>query len=140
MSETSESITFTVDIVCLRRNSVLLIERGWDPHQGLYALPGGFVDPGETSRAAGVRELLEETSVKVAEEDLVLVGVYDRPDRDPRGRFVTVAYRVNVPEDTTARAGDDAADVRWAPLGNPGDLAFDHAEIVRAARLQSTTR
>lgn len=124
---------YTADVVCIRGGDVLLIERGWPPYQGQMALPGGGVDPGETSRAAAARELAEETGVRVAPENLVLVGVYDRPDRDPRGRYVTAAYVVTVPDDTTAQAGDDAAAVQWAPLKAPGELAFDHGEIVADA-------
>ncbi|GAB2606732.1 NUDIX hydrolase [Streptomyces capparidis] len=134
-TETFETVYYTADVVCVRGGEVLLIERGWPPHQGRLALPGGHVDPGETSRGAAVRELLEETGVRVAEGDLELVGVYDAPGRDPRGRYVTVAYRVSVPDDVTARAGDDAAAVRWLPLGQlrGDDLAFDHGEILHAA-------
>ncbi|MFI9176143.1 NUDIX domain-containing protein [Streptomyces lincolnensis] len=135
MTETIETVCFTADVVCIRGGNVLLIKRSWPPHQGRLALPGGHVDPGETSRAAAVRELMEETSVRVTPEDLALVGVYDRPDRDPRGRYVTVAYLVTVPDDTTARAGDDAASVCWVPITEPGRLAFDHGEIVHAAGL-----
>ncbi|MDL5198685.1 NUDIX hydrolase [Streptomyces sp. ALI-76-A] len=126
----------TADVICIRGGDVLLIERGWPPYAGQLALPGGYVDPGETSRAAAARELREETGVRIAEEDLVLVGVYDHPDRDPRGRFVSVAYMATVPDGTTARAGDDAAAVRWAPLAPPRDalaLAFDHSQIVADA-------
>ncbi len=133
---TPEEIRYTADVVCLRGTEVLLIERGWPPHQGLLALPGGHVDAGETARAAAARELLEETGVNVSPDDLALVGVYDRPDRDPRGRYVSVAYLAVVPADTTARAGDDAAAVRWVPLSAPGDLAFDHGDIVADARCQ----
>jgi 8-oxo-dGTP diphosphatase len=140
MTETIESIRYTADVVCLRGDDVLLIRRGWPPHQGELALPGGHVDPGETSRTAAARELLEETGIRVLEDDLVLVGVYDRPGRDPRGRYVSVAYTVTVPAGTTARAGDDAAAVQWVPLSAPGAaLAFDHGEIVHAARQQRTT-
>lgn len=134
MTETLETIRYTADVVCLRGDDVLLIRRGWPPHEGELALPGGHVDPGETSRAAAVRELLEETGVRVAAEDLDLIGVYDRPDRDPRGRYVSVAYIVTVPADTVAQAGDDAAAIQWLPLDAPGDLAFDHGEIVAEAR------
>lgn len=135
-----ETIRYTVDVVCIRGGAVLLIERGWPPHQGQFALPGGHVDPGETSRAAAARELAEETGVRVAPADLVLVGVYDRPDRDPRGRYVTVVYAVTVPDDTTAQAGDDAAAIQWMPLDAPGgNLAFDHGEIVADAWRQPIT-
>ncbi|WP_406484493.1 NUDIX domain-containing protein [Streptomyces microflavus] len=137
MTELVEHIRYTADVVCIRGSEVLLIERGWPPHKGMYALPGGHVDPGETSRNAAARELLEETGVHVAPADLVFVGVWDEPDRDPRGRYITAAYAAIVPEDTTARAGDDAAAVRWAPLDAPGTLAFDHGEIVAAACRQS---
>lgn len=64
---------------------------------------------------------------------LTLVGVFDTPTRDPGGRYVTVAYAVTVPEDTTAEAGDDAAAVHWLPVDQAEHLAFDHAEIVAAA-------
>ncbi|GHJ34308.1 hypothetical protein TPA0910_87410 [Streptomyces hygroscopicus subsp. sporocinereus] len=140
-TETTEAIRFTADVVCIRGGDVLLIERGWPPHKGRLALPGGHVDD-ETSRAAAARELLEETSVHVDPEALALVGVYDRPDRDPRGRYVTAAYVVTVPAGTAARAGTDAAAVRWVPLDDAlaGDLAFDHSEIVRAARRQLIAR
>jgi len=134
MDEITECIRYTADVVCIRGGEVLLIERGWPPHQGRLALPGGHVDPGETSRAAAARELLEETGVRVAEDALVLVGVYDTPDRDPRGRYVTAAYSAVVPEGTTATAGDDAAAVRWVRIDGPGSgLAFDHASILADA-------
>ncbi|MFE2045334.1 NUDIX domain-containing protein [Streptomyces sp. NPDC059477] len=138
MTETApETIFYTADVVCVRGDDVLLIERGWPPHQGKLALPGGHVDEGETSREAAVRELLEETGVKVPVDDLVLVGVYDAPGRDPRGRYVSVAYLARVPADTIARAGTDATAVRWAPLNDPGDdLAFDHGLILRDAGRQ----
>lgn len=137
MTETLEAIRYTADIVCIRGNHILTIERGWPPHQGKLALPGGHVDPGETSLDAAVRELHEETDVRINPDDLTLIGVYDHPDRDPRGRYVTVAYQVTVPNTTTARAGDDAAAVRWIPLNTPSaGLAFDHDQIVADARSQ----
>ncbi|MEU9756065.1 NUDIX hydrolase [Streptomyces althioticus] len=142
MSEhATEPVTYTADVVCLRSGDVLLIERGWPPHKGKLALPGGYVDPGETSRDAAARELLEETGVAVDPADLTLLGVYDAPGRDPRGRFVTEAYMVTVPAGTAARAGDDAAAVRWVPFGDPGDMAFDHGKILRdAAQRQAAAR
>ncbi|RSN59609.1 DNA hydrolase [Streptomyces sp. WAC 04229] len=136
MSEATETVQMTADVICVRGGEVLLIERGWPPYAGHLALPGGYVDAGETSRTAAARELREETGVDVAEEDLVLIGVYDRPDRDPRGRFVSVAYMTTVQTDTIARPGDDAAAVQWTPLAAPRvglALAFDHSQIVADA-------
>ncbi|MFF3557093.1 NUDIX domain-containing protein [Streptomyces tsukubensis] len=125
-----ETIRFTADVVCVRGGDVLLIERGWPPYKGRLALPGGHVDPGETSRDAAARELLEETGVRVDARNLTLIDVYDAPDRDPRGRYVTAAYLATVPAGTVATAGDDAAAVRWAPLDTPGETAFDHGRIL----------
>ncbi|MFJ5922297.1 NUDIX domain-containing protein [Kitasatospora sp. NPDC092948] len=136
MSETEifEALRYTADVVCVRGDEVLLIERGWPPFKGFLALPGGHVDPGETSRAAAARELLEETGIRVDPADLVFVGLYDAPDRDPRGRYIGAAYAVRVPEGTEAVAGDDAVSVRWVPLSGLPRMAFDHRWIVSDAR------
>lgn len=136
MTETFETIRYTADVVAMTLDGhVLLIERGWPPHQGAWALPGGHVDEGETSLHAAVRELAEETGVHVPAADLRQVGVWDQPDRDPRGRYVTVAYLAAVPTGTPITAGDDAYTARWWPLDDLPDLAFDHADIVDTARL-----
>src|SRR5687768_8044699 len=97
MPETSETIRYTADVVATSPDGhVLLIERGWDPHKGQWAHPGGHVDPGETSRDAAARELAEEAGVYAAPEELDQIGTFDQPDRDPRGRYVTVAYHLTV--------------------------------------------
>ncbi|WP_225794766.1 NUDIX domain-containing protein [Streptomyces aculeolatus] len=128
-----ETIRYTADVVCIRSGAVLLIERGHPPHKGAWALPGGHVDTGETSRAAAARELAEETGVKVAPAHLHQIGVWDAPGRDPRGRYVGVAYLAVVPAGTEAVAGDDARRAEWWPLDALPDLAFDHADIIAAA-------
>lgn len=134
MPETVETVRLTSDVVILRGDgTVLLIERGWDPFKDAWALPGGHVDPGESSLQAAVRELHEETGLTVAADDLVQVGVFDEPDRDPRGRYVTVAYLGFVPAGTTAVAGDDARTARWWPLTDLPELAFDHSNILATA-------
>lgn len=125
-------IHYTADIVIISAERVLLIERGWDPYEGYWALPGGHVDPGETSREAAVRELAEETAVRVAGTDLRLVGTWALPGRDPRGRYSTTAYLAGVPATTVATAGDDARQAAWWPLTALPKLAFDHAAIVAA--------
>ncbi|WP_331453034.1 NUDIX hydrolase [Streptomyces sp. SS162] len=135
MAETFETIRYTADIIVTRTDGhVLLIERGWPPYEGAWALPGGHVDPGETSRAAAARELAEETGIYATPAELDLVGVFDAPGRDPRGRYVTVAYHLTVIRNTPIEAGDDATRAEWWPLDDlPESLAFDHAEILAAA-------
>lgn len=123
----------TADCVVVRhRAEVLLVKRGNDPFKGCWALPGGFMEMDETIERCAVRELQEETCLTVDERQLRLIGVYSAPGRDPRGRTVTAAYRVDV-EEREAIAGDDAAEVRWWPLDELPPLAFDHAEIIAAA-------
>ena len=133
-TETFETIRYTADVVVTTTDGhVLLIERGWDPHKGAWALPGGHVDPGETSRNAAVRELAEETSVYAMPAELNQVGIWDAPHRDPRGRYVTVAYHLTVIPGTPIEAKDDAVDAQWWPLSDLPPLAFDHADIIRTA-------
>lgn len=131
-------VDYVVDIVAVDpTGKVLLIERGWDPYKGSWALPGGYVDLGETSKIAAVRELEEETGVRVTEDDLRLIDVFDNPNRDPRGRVVSVAYAVSLPTGIEAAAGDDAVSIRWVSLKSAAagevDLAFDHHEVLKAA-------
>lgn len=139
--EEPESIRYTADVVCVRGDEVLLIERGWPPFEGMLALPGGHVDKGETAREAAVRELAEETGVFVPADsaEIVMLGVFDAPGRDPRGRYVSVAYLIRVPESTRAVAGDDARSVRWVFIEGTPTLAFDHNEIINAARTHLAT-
>lgn len=132
----SDHANLAADAVLLADNHVLLIQRGWDPYAGRWALPGGYVETGETFEQAARRELTEEAGI-TAPEVFPQVGVYDLPDRDPRGRVVSVAFVAVLDEMVTAYAGDDAKDARWVPvrdvLSGAVELAFDHAEIVRAA-------
>jgi 8-oxo-dGTP diphosphatase len=114
---------------------LLLIRRRHPPFEGQFALPGGFVDPGETTEAAARRELLEETGLTA--RDLRLVGVYSKPGRDPRGWTISIAYLVAA-EEGVPQAGDDAAEVEFHNDWRELTLAFDHNEIVRdATRLGS---
>ncbi|MFI1169315.1 NUDIX domain-containing protein [Streptomyces sp. NPDC020801] len=130
---TDETIRYTADVVLLAAGHVLLIERGWDPFKGRWALPGGHVDTGETSLAASVRELQEETGITVPADGLRQVGAFDTPGRDPRGRYVSVAYTATLQTPVRPTAGDDATAARWWPLAALPDLAFDHADILAKA-------
>lgn len=87
----------------------------------------------ESIERCAVRELMEETGLAADEKRLRLIGVYSAPGRDPRGRTVTAAYRIDVEDDPQATAGDDAAEVRWWPVSALPPLAFDHAEIIAEA-------
>ena len=144
--------SLTADIVVFRQApgedtpSVLLVRRGGHPFLGCWALPGGFSAAKESLEQTAARELAEETGV--AGGDLILVGVYSAPGRDPRGWVVSAAYAALLRETVTAVAADDAAEVRWAPLertenggyrlaGTPDAagrlLAFDHDAILEDA-------
>ncbi len=116
-------------VVTNSRGEILLVRRGGEPFKGCWALPGGFMEMDETLEHCAVRELEEETGLKVSEQEIRLIGVYSALGRDPRGRTVTTAYAAHV-ENDEAVAGDDAAEVRWWPIAALPPLAFDHAEIV----------
>jgi 8-oxo-dGTP diphosphatase len=127
----------TVDCVPLRfagsSLEVLLVRRGLDPFAGAWALPGGFLEIDEDLEDGARRELGEETGLAPAVvEQLGAVGT---PDRDPRGRTVTVVFAAFVsPESSTPRPGSDAREVGWFPLDRLPDLAFDHREILARTR------
>lgn len=112
------------------KGRLLLIRRANPPFQGQYALPGGFVDVGETVEDACRRELMEETGVKAGK--LTLIGVYSDPARDPRGHTVSPAYLTRL-RSAAPKAGDDAASAEWVENWRSLKLAFDHNKIVRDA-------
>ena len=108
---------------------LLLIRRKNPPFQGRYALPGGFVEYGETTEQAAARELREETGLTARALDLI--GVYSDPGRDPRGHMVSIAYLVRVAE-FQPEAGDDAAHAEFVADWQNQALAFDHDRIAAA--------
>jgi 8-oxo-dGTP diphosphatase len=126
----------TVDAVVLRRAPggpfALLIRRRKPPFQDRLAIPGGFVELDEDLPEAAARELLEETGVGGLE--LTQVGAFGRPDRDPRGRNISIAFVAVIDgEGPSVRAGDDAAAALWVPVREVLDLPSDHGEILAAA-------
>ncbi len=129
--------TVVADLVIWREEflavrEVLLIERLHEPFKGAWALPGGFVEPGEATLGAALREGREETGVVA--ESLSLVGVYDTPGRDPRGPNIGVAYKTRwFPRCGEPKAGDDAKKLAWFNFQDLPDMAFDHKEIVEDA-------
>ena len=126
----------TVDAVILLNNKrdIILIRRKNPPFQGQLALPGGFVDVGETVENACIRETQEETNLNVNISKLI--GVFSDPKRDPRGHTVTIAYLCEpVDNNINPKAQDDAADLEIVPLSKISSLklAFDHIDIIRSA-------
>jgi 8-oxo-dGTP diphosphatase len=130
-------VTMTTDIVIftIREGTleILLIQRGNPPFQGWWALPGGLVEEDEDLDVCALRELEEET--KVAGIPLEQLHTFGAPQRDPRGRLVTVAYYTLVrPDLLNPKAASDAANVRWFEVDKLPSLAFDHAAIIALAR------
>lgn len=137
-SVTVDAVVFGVDGVALK---ILLIQRKDVPFKGAWALPGGFVQMGESLDDAARRELAEETGLRPSYmEQLYTFG---EPGRDPRGRVITVAYVALVRPDAHAiAAASDARDARWFALDELPALAFDHREIIDMAlrRLRAKVR
>ncbi|WP_410788884.1 NUDIX hydrolase [Kribbella sp. C-35] len=133
-----EPLGLATDLVILTvrdgRLQVLLIRRGIPPYRGRWALPGGFVRPGEDLETTARRELAEETGLSAERIHLEQVATYGAPDRDPRGRVVSVAYLALVPDLPAPVAGSDAASASWVDatdvLDDSGRLAFDHHRIL----------
>ena len=128
MGYTVAQVTMTVDMVIVYKDHLLLIERRKWPYQGMWALPGGKLDEGESLEQAAARELYEETGVGGI--PLLQVHTYSDPGRDPRGRYVSVAYAAVLPHEIAIQAGDDATSADWFPIDHLPLLAFDHARIV----------
>jgi 8-oxo-dGTP diphosphatase len=118
-----------VDVVIPSGRGIVLIRRAGDPFEGQWALPGGFVEVGETVEAAAAREAAEETGLAV--ELARLVGVYSDPDRDPRGHNVSVAFLARVVGGDLV-AATDAAEVAVLDPDSV-ELAFDHQSIIADA-------
>ena len=125
-----KSPAITVDGIIIKDRSILLVQRKHEPFQGLWALPGGFVEYGETTEHAIMREVKEETGLLTTVQGLF--GVYSDPNRDPRGHTITVAYLLT-PVGGDLIAGDDAASARYFKRDELPMLAFDHAKIVKDA-------
>lgn len=110
---------------------VLLIQRGDEPYKGCWAFPGGFMNMDESTEQCAIRELEEETGLKVT--DVYQIGAYSKVDRDPRGRTITVAYLAIIEKPISVIGQDDAAKAEWWPINSLPHLAFDHDEIVSDA-------
>jgi bifunctional NMN adenylyltransferase/nudix hydrolase len=131
----------TVDAVVVQSGHVLLVRRRANPGKGLYAIPGGFLNPGERVKDGAIRELREETKIKVPAP--VLAGsvksfdVFDHPDRSLRGRTITNAFLIELPPGDLpkVKGSDDADKAKWVPLSvlnkMEDQLFEDHFHIIQ---------
>ena len=127
----------TADCVVITREAepkVLLIQRAIEPYKGCWAFPGGFMNMDETTEQCAIRELEEETGLKL--DTMHQIGAYSKVDRDPRGRTITVAYLAIIDKPVQVNGQDDAAKAEWFPINNLPHLAFDHQEIMTDAKLK----
>ena len=119
------AVDIIIELIDRPEKPIVLIERRNPPHG--WALPGGFVDMGETLEQAAIREAREETSLEVKLKQLL--GCYSNPQRDPRGHTVSPVYIAEARG--IPRAADDAKDLRCVTLKDlPDDLVFDHGLIL----------
>jgi bifunctional NMN adenylyltransferase/nudix hydrolase len=133
----------TTDAVVVQGGHILLIQRGYSPGKGLWALPGGFINPKERLVDCVIRELVEETKIKVPEivlrKGITYNEVFDHPDRDLRGRTITSAYLIELDggngELPRVKGSDDAKKAKWFKLSEVeemGEVMYgDHAHIIK---------
>ncbi len=131
MANGPETPLVMVDVVVRSQDGdVLLIRRNKDPYEGLWALPGGFVQVGEKLEDAAARIAEEEAGLDV--EYVRLVGVYSDPDRDPRGHNISCAF-LAAGWSGEPSPGSDAAEISFVDPSEV-DLGFDHEKIISDAR------
>src|SRR3954463_11011067 len=108
----------------------LLVRRDAPPFAGRWGLPGGFVLPHEDLLDTATRRLGEETGLALAGHHLEQLASYAAPDRDPRGRVLSVGHLALVPDLPEPQAGSDAAASAWRPIAETAGLVFDHDRIL----------
>ena len=132
MSKYVSKIFVTVDVLVINKKTdeILLIKRLNEPFKDCWALPGGFVDENEDLEQAARRELFEETNIETNE--MIQIGAFGTPNRDPRGHMISVAYQTNLIDNQIVKAKDDAKETKWFSINDLPELAFDHLEIIHS--------
>jgi len=119
-----------VDAIIMRDNQLLLIKRNKEPFKGFWSLPGGRVKLNETIVGALLREIKEETGIKI--QPLDIFDEYSTLDRDPRGRFVSIVYICRPLSEIKKKKTQEAQDIKYFSLDNlPKKLGFDHKDIIK---------
>lgn len=130
----------TVDAIVVQSGHVLLVRRAANPGKGLWAMPGGFINQNELIKDAAIRELREETGIKVPEPvlrgSIVAKDVFDDPNRSARGRTITHAFLFRLKDDVNlpkVKGMDDADKAKWVPIAElkRSDFFEDHFDIIQ---------
>lgn len=118
----------TVDAIIEKNNKIVLIKRKNKPFKNMFALPGGFVEYGETVEQAAIREAEEETGLKIKIKDIL--GVYSNPKRNPLKHTIAIVF-IAEHIGGNLKAGTDTSEAKWFGLKEIENLAFDHAKILK---------
>jgi len=113
------------------KGEVLLVKRNHEPFKGKWAIPGGFMEMGETCEMSALRECLEESGIRA--KIISIIGVYSNPGRDPRGHVVSIAYLAK-PISGKPGPSDETSDARFFPMNKLPALAADHGKIIKDAK------
>ncbi|MDR6302127.1 NUDIX hydrolase [Mesonia maritima] len=131
-----QEIAITVDAVIFAEENnelfLLMIKRKNEPFKNEWALPGGFLEKDELLKTGCLRELKEETGLALTE--IQQVGIYDKIDRDPRGRTLSVAFTAKLQQKKEVKGNDDAEEAEWVSLKEIKKTAFDHNLIISDAK------
>ncbi len=122
------TVRLAADGIIVQKGRLVLVQRAYPPFKGTFALPGGFVEVGETTEKAVVREVHEETGLKTKVKRLV--GVYSSPQRDPRGHVASTVYELKV-VGGKLKGDHEVENIELFPIDDIPRLAFDHSQIIK---------
>jgi 8-oxo-dGTP diphosphatase len=126
----------TVDVVLFSpdKSHILCVKRKNEPYKGFYCLPGGYMEISETLKNAAIREVFEETNIKLEDNELKFMNIFDAVDRDTRGRVISSCFVGHLKRYVVPIAGDDAAAAFWISVDRilKGEivLGFDHLKML----------